>query len=403
MAEKDPIGEFLQYQGGDIPVEQGQEFLSPLAEHLRLNIVRKVNDLISQGRTVEFYDPDWCRENPEEAGRLHADVIIKTYGKTYALPNKDPEANSQAIAQGGLDIYLMLLDGDVVGTTCLVDNGDGRAELGRSASLGKVGNTIIQDLRILDWITNPDTNAKYHSLFATLRNAPDRFIDDADGEFVMRGGQGVTEHWKKFPGLVINGFGPLYLKHGKLEQFSIATLSRLEFDQARPLFISDPDTEEFVRAWHENYGFAEPLVNIQAGGEEDVIPKFETHYPPEETGLTDLVHADIIASNSGMNIEDAVKVAEIAKSPFTQIVLPIDKDTRAIQALLKNKGFKIFGYQPAYTNSSPSLLYGRVYPGVEVVPTFWDQHKTLNPLWSSFNLSKLAQRISEAWKSSLQE
>ena len=400
MAKNGPVGEFLHYQGGDIPVAQGQEFLSPLAEHLQSNIFRKVSDLLSQGLTVEFYDPDWCRENPKEAGRLHADVIIKTYGKTYALPNKDPEANSQAIAQGGLDIYLMLLDGDVVGTTCLVDNGDGRAELGRSASLGKVGNSIIQDLRILDWITNSDTNAKYHSLFATLRNAPDRFIDDVDGEFTMRGGQGVTEHWKKFPGLIISGFGPLYLKHGMLEQFSIATLSRLEFDQTRPLFISDTEAEEFVRAWHENYGFAEPLVNIQVRDEHNELPKFETHYPPEETGLTELVHADIIATNDGMDIEAAVKVAEIAKSPFTQIVLPIDKDTRAIQVLLKNKGFQIFGYQPAYTNFPPSLLYGRVYPGVEVVATFWDHDKTLNPLWNSFNLSKLAERISESWKNS---
>ncbi|HEY1064060.1 MAG TPA: hypothetical protein VGE30_02050, partial [Candidatus Saccharimonadales bacterium] len=211
--------------------EAQSERLQPLLDYIAISINTKMAALEAEGKTVKVYGPEWCYDNPDRAGQMHADVIVGAYGSTYALPNKNPDANAAALRANSLDMYLMEVDGEVTGTTCLVDMGNGIAELGRSASQGRTGNSIIQDLRIFDWLTNEATAQKYHTLFTTLRTAPDREIPVDDGQtFTMRGGQAVTEHWKKFPGLTVNGFAPLYLKQGKLEQFSHATLTRSEYD-----------------------------------------------------------------------------------------------------------------------------------------------------------------------------
>lgn len=158
---------------------------------------------------------------------MHSEVIVATYGSTYALPNKDPEANRIAIEGGDLDLYLMITNGEVTGTSCLVNTGDGKAELGRSASIGRTGNSIIQDLRILDWLINPEASTKYHTLFTTLRSAPDRTIDDLNGNFVMRGGQAVTEHSNtsdcKSDGIRLRGFESLSLHHKTIKTSSHRT------------------------------------------------------------------------------------------------------------------------------------------------------------------------------------
>jgi len=380
--------------GPNFPPEQLP--LATLAEHLRTNIQTKLEVLESAGRNVEILSPDWCRENPALAGQMHADVIVATYGTTYALPNKDPVANKGAIEEGSLDIYLLREDDETVGTACLVNTGDGRAELGRSASLGNVGNSVIQDLRILDWIVNPEAAAKYHTLFTTLRSAPDRPIQEDDGTtFVMRGGQGVTAHWRKFPGLLVNGFGPLYLKHGELEQFSCASLTRNQLSPDTGIFVDDVNDADFVHRWHENYSLAAP--RFAQTGERETL-RFDTHYPPQESGLTHLVHADVVENESGNDLPSALDEADEAGSPFTQLVLPIDRDTREVQRYLRSVGYQVFSYQPAYENQPPALVYGKVKDGISVVPTFWSQGSEENPFWTNRDLSADAERISAAWK-----
>ncbi|HUC89279.1 MAG TPA: hypothetical protein VMR45_00590 [Patescibacteria group bacterium] len=47
-----------------------------LATHLADNIQRTMGRLEAEGRSVEVFGPDWCRQNPALAGRLHADVIV---------------------------------------------------------------------------------------------------------------------------------------------------------------------------------------------------------------------------------------------------------------------------------------------------------------------------------------
>lgn len=375
------------------------EALAPLALHLTEKIRTKTDRLEGEGKTVGVLDPDWCRENPIEAGRLHAEVIMGTYGNTYALPNKDPEANRQAIESGNLDVYFMTIDGEVTGTTCLVNMGDGRAELGRSASIGGSGNTIIQDLRILDWLTNPEAAEKYHTLFTTLRSAPDRTIQDVDSDFVMRGGQAITEHWRKFPGLAVNGFGPLYLKHGALEQFTLASISRNELDPTRPLYLEDAAAVALVGRWHEQYQLPQPQEGeLLEYGDETPI-HFAAHYPPQESGLTGLVHADIVTANGehARPLSECLEDVDGAGSPFTQIVMPIDVDTRSLQASLAQNGYQVFGYQPANEASSAALLYGKVREGVAVVPTHWSDTQQPNPFWQDEYLQATSEEITRRW------
>lgn len=379
-------------------VSEHPERLFSLMLHLADNIRTKAAALEADGKQIGILDPDWCRANPVEAGRMHADVIVGTYGSTYALPNKDPEANQVAIESGDLDLYLMTVDGEVTGTTCLVNVGNGTAELGRSASVGRSGNTIIQDLRILDWLTSPETATKYHTLFTTLRSSPDRTIDDIDGEFLMRGGQAVTEHWRKFPGLVVNGFGPLYLKHGKLEQFSCASINRNTHDPYKDLYIASPDSIALVKAWHEQYQLPEPYISTSMDGQARTV--FYAHYPPVESGLTHLVHADVVASTdpSADSLDDCLRKVNEAGSPFTQIVIPVDRDTRSLQTTLEENDYQVFGIQQATDKASASLLYGKVRPGIEVVPTHWSVNDTQNPFWQSTQLHVAAELIARSWQ-----
>lgn len=375
------------------------EHLQPLADYLTGKIRAKMDAMEAEGKVVEVMDPDWCRANPEEAGKLHAEVIIGTYGSTYALPNKDPEANRAAIEQGDLDVYLMRVNGEVTGTTCLVNTHDGRAELGRSAAAPRSGNTIIQDLRILDWLTNSETAEKYHTLFTTLRSAPDRVIEGEGEDFIMRGGQAITEHWRKFPGLVVNGVAPLYLKHGALEQFTVASITRNQINPNHELFIGTGQGYDLVSNWHGQYGLPAPTV-VDASREAAAPAAFAAHYPPQESGLTHLVHADIVPVDNadGRTLDDCIFETEDAGSPFSQVVVPLDRDTICLQAGLEDYGFQVFGYQPATDATAPALLYGRVRPGTSVVPTHWNHEGIPNPFWQHPELAAMADEISGSWR-----
>lgn len=365
--------------------------LGGLATHLAENIAKKIHDLESTDNTIEVLDPAWCREYSDLAGEMHAEIITGTYGTTYALPNKDPIANKEAIEEGDLDVYLMRVNGQLTGTACLVNTKDGRAELGRSASLGRSGNSIIQDYRILDWLTDEETSKKYHTLFTTLRSAPDRNIDD----FVMRGGQAVTAHWSKMPELTVGGFGPLYLKHGSLEQFSCATLSRAIRQLDTPLYISDDWVRAFIESWHSLYDNTSPNLVRTLGPDIDL--RFAAHYPPQESGLTSLVHADIVPSEGGTTIDDTIESAHEAGSPFTQVTVPIDVNTESVQRNLTERGFQAFAYEPSTTESAPALVYGEVRQGVSVVDTYWMRDGIQNPFWTSQALARYATQVAERW------
>lgn len=385
--------------GGRIELAQAHpEDLSDLLFHLLENHQRRLSKIESTGQNIRVLDPDWCRSNSVEAGQMHADVIVATYGSTYALPNKDPRANEEAINSGNLDLYLLLADGLAVGTACLVNVGNGRAELGRSASLGNVGNTLIQDLRIIDWLTSPTTSEKYHTLFTTLRSAPDRKIDENGQSFIMRGGQGVTEHWRKFPNVYVNGVAPLYLKHMMLEQFTCAYISGNSMERQPRLYVASQDDGWFIEAWHEEYGLKHPQLTDRPAASNESPPTFTAHFPPPESGLTDLVHADIVYDpQSGDDIEKALEDARKAGSPFCQIVLPIEYDTLAEQKYLIDSGYRVFGYQPADSQNAASLLFGKIKDGVHVVPTFWDANALPNPFWRNNKLQEWAEKVARSW------
>lgn len=371
--------------------------LAPLLTHLEDKVRAKTAAAEAEGSSLEILGPDWCRANPEAAGQIHANLILGVYGNTYALPNKDPEANRQAIEKGDLDVYIMLTNGEPTATACLVNTHDGRAELGRAASIGKNGG-IILDLRILDWLSNAQTAAKYHTLFTTLRTAPDRHIEEED--FTMKGGQAISTHWSKFPGVRVSGFGPLYYKHGALEQFSVASISRNEVDPTQPLFVHDTDHINFIHAWHNHYNLASPLINAVDDELGPHSPNFAAHYPPTESGLTELVHADIVPSHNGdgLSLELRIKEAVSVGSPFSQVVVPINRDTRAIQEYLRTEGFQVFGYQHADSTTPPALLFGRTRSDCAVVPTFWSKDGRPNPFWTSGHLHNTAEKVASQWQ-----
>ena len=378
------------------------EELVKLNDHLIENIKLRLDDAKSVGDEIYVMDADWCRENSEQAGKLHADIIIEAYGPTYALPNKDPDANTAAIEKGELDLYLMKTNGVLTGTACMVDAGDGRAELGRAASLGRARNTIIQDLRLVNWLNNDETADRFHTLFATLRSAPDRPVALDDGsEFTMRGGQAVTEHWKKFPGLRVYGIAPLYLKANKLEQFSYVAVARTVMRNEVELFIQDDDHKEFVTEWHHEYGLSLPRWRSKSddSANESSEMAYEVHYPPQITGLTEYVHADIVKATepkTPKTMETCVEEAVTVGSPFIQVEVPVESDTLPMQTDLIENGFKLYGYKPPTDLEEASLLFGRLRTGVSVVPTAWDSQDVPNPIWDG-KLGKISRTISRSW------
>jgi hypothetical protein len=375
--------------------------LQPLLDHLVDRVRTKTAAAEAAGNHIEVLGPDFCREYPAVAGQWHADLITGVYGPTYALPNKDPEANRKAIVNGDLDVYIMLTNGKPTATACLVNTRDGRAELGRAASIGENGG-IILDLRIIDWLSNAGTADKYHTLFTTLRTAPNRAVrESADDEpFTMKGGQAITSHWSKFPGVRVNGFGPLYYKHGALEQFAVASLSRHEADVNQHLYIHDSEHAAFVRDWHNHYDLDHPPINQFEDEHGPHTPNFAAHYPPPESGLTELVHADIVPTpnGNGLSLELGVKEAVRVGSPFAQVVVPLHRDTRHLQAYLTQEGFQVFGYQHADAVTPPALLFGRTRPDCEVVPTFWSEQGRPNPFWKSDGLHSAAETIAQRWQ-----
>ncbi len=378
--------------------ESSEERLSRLGDYLAQSIQYKLESLQSAGRDVVVYGPDWCYSNPELAGRLHAEMVVAAYGETYALPNKYPESNAEALRGHSLDMYLMELDGDVKGTSCLVDMKNGFAELGRSASYGRTGNSVIQDMRIMDWITGDEAKHKYHTLFTTLRTAPNRSIDECTE---MRGGQAVIEHWRKFPSVVVNGFAPLYLKHGCLEQFAIATITNSEYVNKPEIYVADPDVAEFINNWHGYYGLSDPVINNPDATScpgVDLSYGYSISHPPIDSGLTGLVHSDVtLEENSDLSISDCMERASLVGSPFLQVEIPVDVDTINCQNRLKEEGFSVFGYFPQTQLSPARIMFGKKMADVGVVPTFWTHENSHNPLWSDGRLQSFASNIESTW------
>lgn len=371
--------------------------LQPLLDHLSGKVVKALEKIRERGTLVQICGPDWCRENPEIAGSAHASVIVETYGETYALPNKYPKANIEALNSGSLDMYLIFEDGKAVGTACMVIQSDGWAELGRSASLGAVGNQAIQDMRIIRWLTESGQAEKIFGLFSTCRTAPDRNIGTDEAPEIMRGGQAVTHMWSQFPEVMVGGYGPLYKKHGALEQFAYAFVTNKRvFIPLRPYVFNCRD-RQFVEDWSSYYRVA-TVDNRDAGQLEPA--GYSVHYPPLETKLTHLIHGEITLSQTGESfgsLDDAINRLNEVQVPFIQVQVPIDIDSRELQQGLIGRGFQAFLLTPGVEGKQPPLLwFGKVTPGVSVVPTFWQKEGKENPFWNR-QLSNFAAQVANKW------
>lgn len=396
----------LLYSGeySKLPSRLSYEHLSPhqspenlvLANQLLENIQSKLQRHLDEGNAVEVLGPEWSQNNVGEAAQAHADLIIEAYGETYALPNKYPENNAASITDGSLDVYFLKVNNEYVGTACLADNHDGRGELGRAASIGGVGNTIIQDLRILEWLTDDSKGKRYHALFTTLRTAPDRQI--VDGEQPMRGGKAVIARWKKMPQVYLSGVAPMYLKHGEMEQFAYAQINRGALSDTHVLFIEQDEDRRFVEDWGSHYGY-EVMTSEAPATHQDIF--VQTHTPPIESSIYHLVHADLVfdPSDTGKPVLEAVRDIEVTESPFIQIILPVHIDTRTTQRALIEMGFQCFGFLPGTSSQPSSLLMGRVKEGLPVVSTYWSQEKTPHPIWTG-RLQKYAVDTEAAWLAS---
>jgi len=388
--ELEPIAQNLGHLKIDkLHPKQNQATLNHLSEKVIKTIKLLENN--DQRAIFTFNGPEWCRQNPEEAAQDHAKVIIDTYGKTYALPNKDPNSNLEAL-KNGTDMYLTYKNGKPVGTACLVPVKNGVAELGRAASQGNVGNRIIQDMRIIDWLTNKTTSRKYHSIFATCRTAPDRDIGETTP---MRGGQAVSHMWGEIPNLLVAGFGPLYKKHSKLETFAYSILTRESVSLPAKVWITDPVDASFVSEWAKNYKLSNPsIVNFDQSRNNHL--QFEIEYPPKESGVTEYVHGEIITTrNNGTNLKEAFDTLKTTGVPFIQIAVPIDRNTLDTQKQLRDLGFKSFMITPSIGNEPAKLWFGTPV-NTKVVPRYWDINGQTNPFWER-SLEVHGKRISSSW------
>ena len=373
--------------------------MEPLLRHLQTKIGSTMEAINSSGRSVFIAGPDWCRENSDKAGTAHARVIVDAYGSSYALPNKNPDANKTAIDDGQLDMFLMFDEREKkpIGTACMVMN-SGWAELGRAASLGRVGNSLIQDLRIIHWLTDEKLSKKFHSLFATLRTAPDRNIGTPEKSEIMRGGQAISHIWANMPEVKVAGFGPLYKKHGELEQFAFAFITREELSVPGNLWIENGIDLQFVKAWLKHYGL-KPVTN-NPGIEKESGFSFKVDFPPKESGITEFVHGEInLTEGQGMPLWKAISTLETAQVPFIQFPVPVDLDTRQLQQKLSRERFVAFQFTPGIAGvEGPKLWFGRNPVRLEnhIVPTFWQKDKEgRNPFWNK-ELAAHADRIFES-------
>lgn len=362
-----------------------------LANTLYQRILRKVNKHHQQGNRVEIFGADWSREHAEEAAEAHARIIIAAYGDTYALPNKIPAANQEAIETESTRFYFLKLNGEFVGTACLSQQEDNRAELGRSAACkARVGNSIIQDIRILEWMLDETQSNRNHTLFSTLRTAPDREIGEPKP---MRGGQGVIKQWKKFPEVYVSGTSPLYFKHGAVEQFTVAQITRASFVDTA-LFVLDETNQHFIRRWHEHYQFPPVAFSVSGG---TILPdSVHTNAPPEDSDIFGLVHADMTFQADGPTLQTEVERCWRAGSPVIQIFVPVDRNSLAIQQQLKSQGFQPFGYEPASRERPAHLLFSKVKEGTKVVPTCWRDENAPHPYWPE-KLAGHAEQIESHW------
>lgn len=374
------------------------EDLSLLLEHLTVNMQKRLEVFRQSGKKVFFAGPDWARANAETAGKDHSKVILEAYGNTYALPNKDPKANESALNSGNLDMYLMYIDNEAAGTACLVSEGDGIAELGRAASVGNVGNSIIQDMRIMRWLTDPEISKKYHTIFATCRTAPDRNIGTEEEPEIMRGGQAVSHMWQRMPSVKVAGFGPFYKKHGALEQFAYAFISKNGINPEDELWIQNPTNADFVKSWLVGNGILRDPKIENKSVQEIKYSAFHASFPPHESGITDLVHGEIEFQEEGLELKDAIDQLAEAGVPFMQIKVPVDHDTLAIQRELEGLGFQAFLFTPKSNGKDSSALwFGKINGDIPVIPTYWsDEILSNNPFWKG-NLAMHSNRIARGW------
>jgi hypothetical protein len=387
----------LEAEGSAVPelAPEQPPSLIPLASHLASSIRKRLAVLKSRSLTFEVRDPDWCRAHPELAGRLRAEIFAAAYGAADAWSEMDPAANTAEIAAGTADLYLLLVEGVAVGTTSVLDLGAGVAELGRSASYGGVGNALIQDLRILSWLIRSDMCARYHTLRADIRTAPDRVFHEEGGLFTVRGGEAASHYWSGLPSLRVAGLTPLYLIWGELEQLAHAYISRLGRHGTPAHYLADQEHRDFVSCWLACYGDPElPPTPDTAGGAEEL-----TFAAPGDSDLSGSVCATVTASlgGPGANLPEVVDSLLAGPSPAVQVVLPVDRDTSSLQKQLTEAGFQLFGYLPFDRNGSPALLFGKVARGVTVVPTHWDEAGKPNPYWKSAALADRAARVASSW------
>jgi hypothetical protein len=395
--ELDGLVEHVTRNGEDELALASAHRSAPELEALLRELERRVRAKVAAigADAVDIRTPDWSRANPELAGQWHADLILHAYTDTYALPNKYPKSNTAAIEGGDLDMWFLVRHGEPVGTACVARISDGVGELGRSAGKENQKSGLIIDLRIIHWLTNEAESARTHTLFTTLRTAPDRDIPNgAGGTKVMRGGQAVTHLWRNLPALRAIGAAPLYKKAGELEHFMRASFTRSPWS-ATELFVDDPGDQAFAEAWIAEDG---PSGNppLSANGTVDDV-RFTAHLPADDPDLEHVIHADVVPDAAGGTLEEVVDDLSRRTTPFIQVSVPIDADTQPTQRQLRAMGFETFGLDPSDQAGRPALLFGRVKEGVPVVPTDWDAAGTTHPFWSAEVLRAFASRVAASW------
>lgn len=405
-AERITVSSSIQVSPELSPILSASKKLAPIMPARMSTLFNHISDEIEEGLAVMemsggkifIAGPEWCRQNAQQAGELHSEVILQAYGDTYALPNKDPQYNTRALNSGSLDMLLLFRNEEVVGTACMTMENNGQAELGRAASTGRVGNKVIQDMRIMRWLTDEGLSERFHTLFATCRTAPDRNIGTEENEDIMRGGQAVSHMWQKMPEVKVAGFGPFYKKHGALEQFAYATITRGESYVPNSLWLRDVTSQDFIGSWIAQYGPG-TTTNANDYGKDLSHSGYHISYPPQETGITSLVHGEIEFGQGKYNLAQAITELSNSGVPFMQIKVPVDRDTLSVQEQLVQEGFQAFMFTPSLMGLEPaSLWFGKVNGDIPVIETFWSVNEaTPNPFWQG-RLAQHAERIAQNWR-----
>lgn len=302
---------------------------------------------------IAILDHHWSRQHPDIAAQGVAKVLAALYVRHAIHDNLD--AFAQQIANRQAFVWLITKDQQVVGSSCLLDNGNGGLEIARSGIIPNSGAQGVGKIPMLERVA------------AWLTETEFQLFDHLEGTVRM------AATWQGIPGGMESQ--AISLRKCDFRLFAIEHL----FHHGDPLrqepfghIIKFRDEAEFLR---QNQNTSLTLVPALSQIPLPMNIKFSSEKISSQPVLLSCQnigdHAAILTPDpQGQNFDQAIAAAQKA-AWFTEIIIPADfPDSLSLQTQAATAGFSICGFLPNWNNTMRlSLKLGRLRPTINVAPT----------------------------------